>query len=147
MKTYNEYITEILSRDYTFNISNNLYTYSFDDNTELRLRFYKMQDRVLGTVYRIDFSLTDTNKNEYFERGSTNKNPITVYDIAFSGIRQFLSTNPSIEYIMFTAEKSEQSRVKFYDRMTKNFNKYIKNFELFDIKESSTDKSYYLEKQ
>jgi len=145
--TYRQYITEILSREYVFIITDNLYTYKFEDNTELRLRFYKLQDKVIGTVYRIDFSITNENGKENFNSGSTNKNPITVYDITFSGIRQFLHTNPTIDYIMFTAEKDEQSRVKFYNRMTKNFHKYIKNFELFDTKETSTDISYYLEKQ
>lgn len=49
-------------------------------------------------------------------------NPLKVFSTVLAVISKWISDNQQIKYIHFSADKSEQSRVKLYNRMINQFN-------------------------
>ena len=53
---------------------------------------------------------------------------IKIFSVVLTALRQYLKTNPSVETIEFSADFSEPSRVKLYDRFFKHAETYLSGF-------------------
>jgi len=71
---------------------------------------------------------------------------ITIFSVVLEALRQYLKGNSQVETIEFSADFSEPSRVKLYDRFFKQAEKYLTGFTNKRIINSHSAKWYFLSK-
>lgn len=110
------------------------YMFVTDSKRQYFVNFTEFQDMAIVTFEDAAHGVDLTNDGDAFR----------IFSTVAAVVKQFVTTRPDIQELVFSAAKDSPSRIKLYDRFAKSLPKYIPRFEFKEAGTDPTNTSYFV---